>query len=168
MKVFNLYMDRSNNPNHRNSICSLATHWNCGWKFPWVKVYFWAFESIWAWHTSLICHICKNMDIQKVKADQLTQFEGQSWACHTSLISIYRRKWTLGRSRLITWPSLPLCPVPSVWSQIWKWKHLKSMLNFLAMYILQNSFKIKWKKHFFIIQLKQCLLWTQVSNFTFY
>ena len=58
------------------------------------------------------------------------------WACHTPLISIYGRKWTLGRSRLVTWHSLPVYPIPSVWSQIWKWKHLKSVLNFLVMYIV--------------------------------
>ena len=52
------------------------------------------------------------MDNSKVKADQLTQREGQGWSadmvCRSRLsmthpsTSIYGRKWTLGRSRLIT------------------------------------------------------------------
>ena len=30
------------------------------------------------------------MDILKVKADQLTQYEGQGWACHTLNIHIWK------------------------------------------------------------------------------
>ena len=57
------------------------------------------------------------IDNLKVKADQLTWCEGQGLAWHTPLTSINGNKWTLGRSRLITWPSWPVCPVPSVWSR---------------------------------------------------
>ena len=45
----------------------------------------------------------------KVKTDQLTWCEGQGWTWHTLLTPIYGRKWTLGRSRLNTWPSSPKC-----------------------------------------------------------
>ena len=92
MKVFT-YMDTCNTPNHRNSILSPATfavrvdgnfH-----EFPWARDISVTFESIEVWHTPLIYHIWKKMDIQKVKADQLTWYEGQGCACHTPLISIY-------------------------------------------------------------------------------
>ena len=76
------------------------------------------------------------MDNHKVKADQLTQREGQGWAWHTPLTSIYGNKWTLGRSRLITWPSWPVCSVPSVWSKVLKEKDPKSVLNILTICIL--------------------------------
>ena len=156
MKVFN-YMVTNYTPNHRNIIPSSTTFAGSVdgniHAFPWVRDYFVAFESIWAWHTPLVYHIWTIRRSRliswlsvKVKADQLTQCEGQGWAWHTPLTSIYGRKWTLGRLRLITQPSLSVCPIPSVWSQFWKWKHLKSVLNNLAMYILQNSVKINWEK----------------------
>ena len=77
----------------------------------------------------------------------------------------YGKKWTLGRSRLISWPSSFLaCPVPSVWSQIWKRKHQDAVLSFLAIdsiYFLNSKLNGKVLR----IDLKQCLLWGQVSNF---
>ena len=42
------------------------------------------------------------------------------------------------------------------------WRNIKSMSVYLASYILQIYLKKKWKK-----VRKQCLLWAQVSNFTF-
>ena len=150
MKVFT-YMNTSIAPNHRNSSphqpLLLEVWMEISMNFHRLETICMAFDNIWAWHTPLIYHMWKKTGIQKVKADQLTQYKGQGWACHTPLISIYGRKWTMGRSWFISWPSLHVCPIPSVWSQIRGWKHIKFVLNFFAMYILQNSFKIKWEKH---------------------
>ena len=50
----------------------------------------------------------------------------------------YGIKWTLERSKMISLPSLHVCPVPSFWSQIWKRKHQDSALTFLAIDILYS------------------------------
>ena len=79
MNVF-IYMDTSNTPNHKNGTPSPATfaggvdgnfH-----EFPWVRDYFSLWEYMSMRHLLNIPYIEK-MDIQKVKADQLTWYEGQ-------------------------------------------------------------------------------------------
>ena len=57
----------------------------------------------------------------KVKAGHLTWSKGQGWSADMvwrsrlsmtyPLTSKCGRKWTLGKSRLITWPSSPVCPI---------------------------------------------------------
>ena len=41
------------------------------------------------------------------------------------IYTIHGKKWALGRSRLITWPSSPVCPHHSVWSEIWQYIYSK-------------------------------------------
>ena len=50
--------------------------------------------------------------------------------------------------------TLPDCPNPSFWPEIWKWKDLKSMMDVLALYILYKL-NSKMKKKMFEKQLKQ-------------
>ena len=54
-------------------------------------------------------------------------------------------------------------PCPSVWSQIWKRKHQECILAFFAI----DFYKINSKLNVKVlgIEVKQCLLWAQVSNF---
>ena len=56
------------------------------------------------------------------------------------------------------------CPYPSFWPEIWKWKDQKSMMDVLALYILYKL-NSKMEKKTLGIQLKQWLLWAQVSEF---
>ena len=99
--------------------------------FHGLETVFVAFESIWACHTPLIYHIREKMHFLKVKADQLTHTESQGW----SAVSVWRSRLSMPQPliyhiwkkmdirkviRLISRPYLPVCPVPSVWSQIWK------------------------------------------------
>ena len=46
------------------------------------------------------------------------------------------------------------------------WRNIKSISVYLASYIFQIYLKKKWKKTY-RNRGKQCLLWAQVSNFTF-
>ena len=103
---------------------------------------------------------------EKIKAGQLTWCEGQGWVWHTPLTYIYGRKWTLGRSKLITWHSSPVCPISLslVWNVVEETTRIYAGLfgNTLSKF---NS-ELNGKKTFETSQ-KQCLLWEQVSNFTF-
>ena len=141
-----LYMNANNTANHRNCIPSPPTFTGSVdgnfHAFPWFGDYYLIFERICVWHTPFIYHIWTiarsrliNWLGGKVKAGQLTWCEGQGWTWHIPLTSIDGRKWTLGKSRLITWPFWPVCPIPSVWSQVLKWQHTKSVLNILTMCI---------------------------------
>ena len=56
--------------------------------------------------------------------------------------------------------TLPDCPYPWFWPEIWKWKDLKSMMDSLALLILYK-FNLKMKKKILEIQLNQWLLWAQ-------
>ena len=143
-------MDKSITPNHRNSISSPLTLAGR------VDGNSHGLETLRVYEHDTPLNI-PYMDNHKVKADQLTQCWGQSWSADlvwrsrlsmTQPLNIHIwKKMDIRKVKLMTWPSLPVCPMPSVWSQIWKWKHLKSVLNILAMYILQKSFKINWEKH---------------------
>ena len=86
------------------------------------------------------------MDNPKVKADQLTQREGQGWSAdmvwrsrlnmtQTLNIQIWK-KMNIRKVKVDHLTTLPVCPVPSVWSQVLKEKHTKSVLNIFTMYIL--------------------------------
>ena len=50
--------------------------------------------------------------------------------------------------------TLPHCPCPLFWSEIWNWKDLKSMMDVLALYILYEL-NSKMEKKTLGIQLKQ-------------
>ena len=69
MKIFtySLHMDSSNTPNHGNSIPSpptFAVNVDGNFHaFPWLGDNYLIFENICAWHTPLIYHIWKKMDI---------------------------------------------------------------------------------------------------------
>ena len=60
--------------------------------------------------------------------------------------SIYGRKWTFWRSRMVTWPSFPDCPICLSWSEIWMEKHQTYVSLFGNLYI-SNLFKNKMKKN---------------------
>ena len=50
-------------------------------------------------------------------------------------IAIYARTCVFGRSRMVTWPSLPVCPSPSVWSEILLEQHQTYVTLFGKPYI---------------------------------
>ena len=80
-------------------------------------------------------------------------------------ISIYGRNWIFWRSSMVTWPSLAVCPQPSVWSENLMEQHQICDSLFGKPFI---SFLIKFKMGKTSgFRRKQCLLWPQVSNFTF-
>ena len=121
MKIFTLYEHKCySNP---QELYSLTTHFHCkcGWKFPCIFMAWRLLFDLWEYMCMTNPLNIPYMDNPKAKADQLTWrevqagqltwCEGEGWAWHTILISIYGRKCTLGRSRLITWPSLPVCPI---------------------------------------------------------
>ena len=47
------------------------------------------------------------------------------------------------RSRMVTWPSLPLCPYPSFWSEILLEQHL-SYATLFGRHLFPNLIKKKW------------------------
>ena len=125
------YIDSNSIPNHGNSIPlppSFAVSMDGNFHaFPWLGDYYLIFDSICAWHTTLIYHIWTiprsrliSWLRRKVKIGQLTWCEGQGWAWHTPLISIYARKWALWRSRLITWPPCLSALYPQSGLKCWR------------------------------------------------
>ena len=90
------------------------SHGECGWKIPCISM---------AW---------------------ILLIDLREYMCMTHpKYSIYGRKWTFWRSRMVTWPSLPVCPIAL--SLVWKfgWRNIKSIS--LIRHAIYS--KIIWKRN---------------------